>query len=317
MGHLMTYFIIGFIYLFTPIPHPSFVDDVLSSKDLSIERFIWEAVSPRWFGSSHQLFFAKMKITARSSTKEQGSFSNLNTGCGKKCEGHQPDRDHKDSKRIGTQKLHQKQVLKGATSQSQNKLLEDTLSTYYQSDSVTAHLTQVKHFSLLEKTETNHGKIYLSNGQLRMEFQKSDDALLSELLIINQSHIWTEKRFSKEFGSSIQVTKINLDQRNKENQAGSIFFLFGDKKPLNQFHISQRKMGGQRVFQLQPKDKKKHPGIVQIEIFIDEKQVKSLSYSDDLENKITYNFNKTYFNKKLPKELFNYSPPKNAAVTTL
>ena len=194
--------------------------------------------------------------------------------------------------------------------------LKEILKVYQQAHSVTSDIIQIKHFSLLGKTNTHRGKIQFSMGQLRMEFKQPNDSLLNHLLIVNQSHIWEEKQFSKDFGSQIQVTKIHRYQGN-HNTESPIFLLLKGELPTEEFSLSKKKIGLLQTFHLKPKDKKKHPDISEIEVVTKAQKIQSFSYLDDLENKTTYKFNNIYFNKKISKDLFNYSPPKNAKVTTL
>ena len=194
--------------------------------------------------------------------------------------------------------------------------LKEILKAYQQAHSVTSDITQIKHFSLLGKTNTHRGKIQFSMGKLRMEFKQPNDSLLNHLLIVNQSHIWEEKKFSKDFGSQIQVTKIHRHQEN-HNSENPLLLLLKGELPTDEFNLSKKKIGLLQTFHLKPKDKKKHPYISEIEVVTKSQKIQSFSYLDDLENKTTYKFNNTYFNKEILKDLFNYSPPKNAKVTNL
>ena len=134
--------------------------------------------------------------------------------------------------------------------------LKEILKVYQQTRSVTSDITQIKYFSLLGKTNTHHGKIQFSMGQLRMEFKQPNDSLFNHLLIVSQSHIWEEKQFSKDFGGQIQVTKIHRHQGN-HNSVNPLFLLLKDELPTDEFNLSKKKIGLLQIFHLKPKDKKK------------------------------------------------------------
>ena len=192
--------------------------------------------------------------------------------------------------------------------------LEKTLDRYRHARSVTSGLVKVVNLSLLDQKQTSYGKLYFSKNRLRIEFTKPE----SLLLVMDGQNIWTERKLSKELGGQVQVVQIAVDDHRKNFQ-GPLPLLLGDKKALEDFTLKEKTpkkaKEPQRIFQLRPRDQKKYPDIVKIEVIIEGKKLRKLSYWDELDNKTSYEFRRTKFNKKVSKNQFLYSPPKNAKVT--
>lgn len=190
--------------------------------------------------------------------------------------------------------------------------LANVLDKYRHSKSVISNIVKEVNLSLLEQTQVSQGKFYFSKGRLRIEFNEPDNTLL----VINGKNIWIEKRLPKEFSGPAQVIQITAGKDKKKLQ-GPLSILLGHKKALSDFKVTKKVSGRRLIFQLIPKDKKEYANLVNIEIAVEKASLKSFSYWDDLENKTSYRFSQTVFNREIPKSQFLYSPPKNAEITRL
>ena len=193
---------------------------------------------------------------------------------------------------------------------SQASGLDKTLERYHRSKTVMAELVKVVKLSLLDRTQVSHGRLYLSNGKLRLELA----GLEKTVLVIDGRHVWMERRLPEEFGGQVRVIQMAVGGHKKSLQ-GPLPILLGHKEALNDFKVIEKISGRQKVFQLKPKDGKEYPNLVKVEVTIEGEKLKDLSYWDELENKTSYRFGKTRFDGKISKSQFLYSPPKNAEVT--
>lgn len=154
------------------------------------------------------------------------------------------------------------------------------------------------------------GKIYLASDRFRWDSEGKE----SSSLIYDGSYLWTIQQPPKGFKIPPQITKTKMGP-NSENQLLLKSLL--QNKIENQFKITKtlKEKNGTRFF-LKPTEKNQLTH--SLELFIKNDDVVSeISYQDEIENKIVISINKITKAKKVPAQLFKFSPPKGSQVSEL
>jgi outer membrane lipoprotein carrier protein len=152
----------------------------------------------------------------------------------------------------------------------------------------------------------------VASGLFRWENQEPEKTLL----VYDGTTIWNEQSPPVEFPGPVQVAKAKLDKKNKAQILVSS--LLGSGSLFENFKIlKESKEGNEWTYQLAPKTADVNMKDLQLKINKSDKEVSEISYSDDVGNQTSMKFSKIEFMKQKDKNLFKYTPPKDAQVTNL
>jgi len=165
---------------------------------------------------------------------------------------------------------------------------------------------------LLGKTTDYEGFIYLSQGKFRWENEKPDQSLL----LFDGETIWNVQYPPKDLGGPVQVAKAKLDKNTKSQIL--ISTLIG-KEPIDKnFEVLGEKSDkGIITVSLKPLSSDLRVKELTLDLEPKTKQIKKISYKDDVDNLTVIEMKKTDFIPKENKDLFKYKIPKDAQVTNL
>ncbi len=191
-------------------------------------------------------------------------------------------------------------------------ILVQTLTKYQNTPMVEAQIGKSIYTELLNKTKKQSGKIYLSKDKIKIEFIQPE----KEMLLFDGSVLWTVQYLPEELGGTHQVGRTKIDKKNRSQILIGLLF---DKSQFKKFFRldAEKVIENQKFYTLSVLNKDLK--IDQIKIVLDKskKEISSISYFDDLKNKIEFNLNEQQFHQDFKKETFKYTPPKNAQVTNL
>jgi outer membrane lipoprotein carrier protein len=167
--------------------------------------------------------------------------------------------------------------------------------------------------SELMGTETRFiGKISISAGLFRWENTEPEKSLI----VYDGETIWNEQSPPKEFPGPSQVAKAKLDRKNRSQVM--ITSLLGGTSVFENFTVLSEKVADKTAtYLVSPKTSDLKIKSLEIVILKNEKEVSQISYQDDVGNLTTMDFSRLEFNQKKNDQLFKYTPPKGAQVTTL
>lgn len=191
------------------------------------------------------------------------------------------------------------------------KALKDTIAKYQKSGLVRMKIEK-KVISELLGTERNYsGNLALAPNRFRLETKEPEKSLI----VYDGTYLWTVQYPLTEEGK-IQVAKAKLDKKN-QNQVLLTDLLLG-QSVLKQFDfLSEEKQ--EDTLRLSAKPKTKDEAISDLKISLDSKtkQIKEISYTDELGNRTIMTFSDHQLEKKPQAKLFRYVPEKGAEVSDL
>jgi outer membrane lipoprotein-sorting protein len=161
----------------------------------------------------------------------------------------------------------------------------------------------------LLKEKVSEGTLKIKKDKLRLEITKPEKSLM----VVDGQYIWVEQ--STEFGGKriVNVTKYPLTEEAKSSAILSILFAEGSE--LNAFQLlNATGKAEKRTYIYQPKSAESDYTELKIVLQESEGRILSLSYTDDTDNLVTYDFGVTKFKANVPDKDFKYSPPKGAEV---
>ena len=178
--------------------------------------------------------------------------------------------------------------------------------SFRSSQAVRAMISRENHIDMLSETTKEEGVLTFSQGRLRLEIQKPEKSLL----VFNSPTLWIENHLPKEFGSGVQVTKINITGSRKKREALLALF-FDDMDIWGEFRLEKKEQRkGLSTYVLAT------PGFTNINrviVSVAEGKmgvVKKIEYFDHLDNRTSYYFSKIDELKEVADDLFIYDPPK-------
>jgi outer membrane lipoprotein-sorting protein len=143
-----------------------------------------------------------------------------------------------------------------------------------------------------------------------MEFVKPEKTLL----VFDGEQAWQEQEFDDGEKKHAIVTKMKA--KNIKRDSALLAALLGDKDVLKNFTVtSSEKKKDILHFELKPKQGKM-TDVTQLKLEISGKNLKYVSYFDNLENEVSFSFDELK-EEKIPDDKFSYRPPKDAEVTDL
>ena len=187
--------------------------------------------------------------------------------------------------------------------------IKDVLNRYRINSGITMVLKKNVYLSLLDETKKYLGTMRLSKGRLVIEINKPT---ISKIFV-NGTNIWLENRL----GKNIQVSKIL--SKNQMNSKGLIGLFFAKSSLWEGYQLvkaTTKDRATRYTVIPKPNNKKAEAKKVEVVIVKSQKEILELSYWDELDNKTSFLFSNSKFNRKLKSSLFEYVPPANAEITS-
>lgn len=189
-------------------------------------------------------------------------------------------------------------------------IVKAALKEFQEAPAVKAKVKKTAVYSLLDETKKSEGEIVFSKGLLRLDLSKSEDP---SLIVMNDKVIWVET--PNAWGDGKNVMKI-VSEELKSRSRAPIAMLLKQKDILSLFNLTEtKKEKAYTDYVFRPKDKVNFSDLSELVLRIGkDAHLESLSYKDDIDNKVTYEFIKPNFKFKATKKAFEYEPPKGAEV---
>ncbi len=188
------------------------------------------------------------------------------------------------------------------------KDVDTVLSKYRQAPAIQAKVkkTVVQETMGIENTST--GDFYFSKGKLRLDFTEPEKTTL----VYDGKFVWLESRLDDK---NIQVTKMRTNELKRSKSV--LTALFEKKDILRNFKmVKAAEADGSKNYFFEPKKKKAEDEIQQLQIVLKNKELERVSYKDQLENTVSFDFSELT-KGKVPAAKFSYKIPKNAQVTEI
>lgn len=164
---------------------------------------------------------------------------------------------------------------------------------------------------LLGNETSAPGVIYISQEKFRWDTEGKEKSRI----IYDGKTVWTIQDPPKGFKVPPQVTKMKMNKKSE----GQLLLksLFNDKFD-SEFKVTKKtKTSDGMVYNLVP-TKKNESLIHELEVRLNSaNELKEISYSDEVQNKIQVMINKIVVSKKAEPKLFQYLPPADAQVTEI
>ena len=166
---------------------------------------------------------------------------------------------------------------------------------------------------LMGKTTVYAGHIYLARGKFRWENDTPDESLL----LFDGDNIWNVQYPPKDLGGATQVAKAKLS-KNTQSQI-LISMLIGVEPIDKNFEIGSETRSEQGALDIELRPRSQDVRVKQLRLGVDlaSKEIRKISYKDDVNNFTEIEMKKTEFLKSENKNLFKYKIPKDAQVTNL
>ena len=194
-----------------------------------------------------------------------------------------------------------------ATATNSAKEVESVLASYRKAPAIQAKVKKTVVQEALGTRMESEGEFYFSKGKLRLEMHSPDKTMI----VYDGKYVWLESWLDAQ---TIEVTKIKSNSLKKSDSV--LAALFERKDILSKFKLVTNKTeDGAKVFGFEPKDKKKTE-LRYLELSVSGKDLKTVTYKDQLENQVTFEF-EGLSRGEVPVSKFKYKPPKQANVTTI
>jgi len=186
------------------------------------------------------------------------------------------------------------------------KDLDKVLAGIRSAKALQANVTKTVEQETLGTSTKSEGQFYFSQGKLRLEMKEPEKTVL----VYDGKIVWFESRADEDH---IVVSKIKSKDLTKGNSL--LAALFGKKDMLQTFKLkSSKKDGKSAAYHFVAKDKKAE--VQKLDILLSGKDLKSVSYKDAVENRVTLEFSDMK-KGKLDSDKFTYKAPKHAEVQEL
>lgn len=182
------------------------------------------------------------------------------------------------------------------------------MSKYRKAPAVTAKVQKTVVQEMTGVDNKSSGSFYYSKGKVRMDFTEPEKTTL----VYDGKYVWLESPLDEK---KVQVTKLRTNELKKSKSV--VTALFDQKDVLKAFKLTKSgKEDGAKVYTFVPKDKKAGGEITSLEIALKDKDITRISYTDEVENKVSFIFS-DLTRGKVDANKFSYKPPKNAEVTEI
>lgn len=198
-------------------------------------------------------------------------------------------------------------------SKTENKLLNFVRGKYKKNGFVQISISKELRLKALEKTKADQGKLYLANkGRFRLELNGPPKSIA----ILNSKKGWLVDYPDPDFGGKLQVLVSKSSKLQKSQDMIRLIMGEGDLKKYF-FQKSKKLEGKNAIYFFKAATKDFDFTDLEIHINIVKKEISSIVYFDQLENKTSYIFEKTNFDASIDDSLFDYQIPKDAEVTVI
>jgi len=188
------------------------------------------------------------------------------------------------------------------------KDVDGVLAKYRRAPAIQAKVKKTVVQETMGMENTSTGDFYFSKGKLRLDFTEPERTSL----VYDGRFVWLESRLDDK---NIQVTKMRTNELKRSKSV--LTALFEKEDVLRNFKLvkSAEKDGSKNYF-FEPKKKRAEDEIQLLQIVLKNKDLERISYRDQLENTVSFDF--TEMTKgKVPAAKFSYKVPKNAQVTEI
>jgi outer membrane lipoprotein-sorting protein len=188
------------------------------------------------------------------------------------------------------------------------KDVDTVLAKYRKAQAIQAKVRKTVVQETMGMETTSTGDFYFSKGKLRLDFTEPEKTSL----VYDGKFVWLESRLDDQ---NIQVTKMRTNELKRSKSV--LTALFEKKDILRNFKlVKSASTEGKKSYFFEPKKKKADDEIQLLQIVIKNKELERISYKDQLENTVSFDF--TELKKgKVPAAKFSYKVPKNAQVTEI
>lgn len=185
--------------------------------------------------------------------------------------------------------------------------VDAVLNKYRQAEAFKAKVKKTTANEAIGSESTGDGQLYFSKGKLRLEMGEPENTIV----VYDGKNIWMEARLDEK---TVTVTKIKSHVLKKNDTL--LAALFDRKDLLKTFAMSKaREEKGLRIYTFEPKQRMKTEVRV-LEIALEGKNLQRVTYQDDLENRVSFEF-QNLERGSVPSGKFKYSPPKGATITDI
>lgn len=182
--------------------------------------------------------------------------------------------------------------------------LEHVLKSYREAPAITAKVQKTVANEFMGNEKISKGMFYFAKGKMRMDIQPPEHSTV----VYDGKHIWLESRVE----NNIEVLKVRSNKLKKTDSL--LAALFEQKDVLRGFkHLKTEGKGSEKTYSFVPK-KKGSSEVSALQVSIKSKQLTKISYTDQMENKVTLDFSDVKHGK-VSSDKFAYHPPKGARIT--
>lgn len=185
-------------------------------------------------------------------------------------------------------------------------LLDKVLSSYVKSSGLKILLLKKENSILFETKSQSKAYLYIKHKKLKLDYLPPKKLHIffnkKDLWVVSKNFIkYTDKKAVWSQIPLVQLFSLNLDLKN----------YFSIRWKEDKLNI--------RTYTLKARLSDLREKIKKFKIIINKKtkKVLKISYQDDLENTIEYQFLKTQFNQKLKNSFFNFKPKKKSKIIVL
>ncbi len=187
------------------------------------------------------------------------------------------------------------------------KDVDVVLNKYRQAEAFKANVKKTTANEVIGNETVGDGRFFFSKGKLRLEMGEPENTTV----VYDGKVIWMETRLDEQ---TVNVTKIKSRELKKNDTL--LASLFERRDLLQTFAMTNaREEDGKKIYTFEPKKRIKTE-VRGLEIAIEGKNLQRVTYRDDLENKVSFEF-KDLERGAIPSGKFKYRPPKGASVTDI
>ncbi|MEC9283708.1 MAG: outer membrane lipoprotein carrier protein LolA [Bdellovibrionota bacterium] len=194
-----------------------------------------------------------------------------------------------------------------------SKTLNDFVDQLKDFKQLNMQVERVSVQSFLGKTKTSNGKMSLTKeGLFWWKIEKPNQSLL----VYDGNFAWNEDKLPEDLGGGFKVTKT---KHFKSSPAYRVLQVLMGKGDIWKMFSPVRTNDKDSTVELEltPKDKSWNISLLILRFSKDGKNLLSIAYLDELENKTELKFTKMKYTKDVDKKMFSYVPPKDAQITEL
>jgi outer membrane lipoprotein-sorting protein len=191
---------------------------------------------------------------------------------------------------------------------SLNKI-EKKYVTHFIKINVNSEVTQ----ALLERSKTYSGQLFLApESRFKLDVKEPN----KHMLLMNGKNIWVVDYPLDETQDKVQILHSTSAKSLKNQAFLDIFTGVGNLQKRFKIESSDKK-DDEITYKLIPKKKDEQVERVELELDVEAELISTITFWDSLGNKTHLKFSKQEFDDKTPKDIFDFTPPKDASITNL